>query len=230
MSTLNSQLPLPEESLAMDVADNNVTYTTSKKSTELIDSDMPCASASGNLLDAPKGSAVCAFQDMGPSDTGIPGLDNACSEGLLDTVASSSLASTDRDDGSQDQATSVGKRSKAESLPSISTEKSEELSSKTAAADANIGMASTASSLGPVHQFVLPKISAPVIELSGEDKDKLQKLVFLRIVEAYKQVAVSGGSQLRFSLLSYLGVEVILFCSNINAYPSFNVLCYSLYL
>ncbi|KNA19015.1 hypothetical protein SOVF_065440 isoform A [Spinacia oleracea] len=204
------ELPLPEESLAMDVADNNVTYTTSKKSTELIDSDMPCASASGNLLDAPKGSAVCAFQDMGPSDTGIPGLDNACSEGLLDTVASSSLASTDRDDGSQDQATSVGKRSKAESLPSISTEKSEELSSKTAAADANIGMASTASSLGPVHQFVLPKISAPVIELSGEDKDKLQKLVFLRIVEAYKQVAVSGGSQLRFSLLSYLGVELSL--------------------
>ncbi|XP_021753889.1 uncharacterized protein LOC110719305 isoform X3 [Chenopodium quinoa] len=203
--------PLLEESHAMDVADNIVACATSKSSTEFVDSDMPCAFASGNLLEVPKTSAVaCEFQDMGPSDNAIPGLDNAHSDGFLDTVASSSLGSTDRDGGSQDQVTSVGKRLKVESLPSVSTEKSEELSSKTAAADANIGMASTASSLGPVHQFVLPKLSAPVIDLSSEDKDKLQKLVFLRIVEAYKQVAVSGGSQLRFSLLSYLGVELSL--------------------
>ncbi|XP_021744745.1 uncharacterized protein LOC110710718 isoform X2 [Chenopodium quinoa] len=209
--SLDIEHPLLEETHAMDVADNIVGCATSKSSTELVDSDMPCAFASGNLFEVPKGSAVtCEFQDMGPSDNAIPGLDNAHSDGFLDTVASSSLASTDRDDGSQDQVTSVGKSFKIESLPSVSTEKSEELSSKAAAADANIGMASTASSLGPVHQFVLPKLSAPVIDLSSEDKDKLQKLVFLRIVEAYKQVAVSGGSQLRFSLLSYLGVELSL--------------------
>ncbi|KAL2902141.1 Symplekin [Bienertia sinuspersici] len=170
---------------------------------------MPCASTSGSLSEVPKRSAVaCEYQDMGPIDTVIPGLDNDRSDGLLDTVTSSSLASTDMDDGSQDQAISAGKRLKAESVPSVSTEKSEELSSKTATVDGNIGMASTATSLGPVKHFVLPKMTAPVKELSGEDKDSLQKLVFLRIVEAYKHVSVSGGSQLRFSLLSFLGVEL----------------------
>lgn len=194
----------------MDVADNNVACTVSNKSTELVDSDIPCAVVSDNLLEIPKVSAgTSELQDVGPTDTAIPGLDNAHRVGLRDFVASSSLASTDLDDGSQDQATSVGRRSIAESLPSVSTEKSEELSSRAAAVDANIGMASTATSLGSLHNFVLPKMSAPVVELSGEDNDALQELVFLRIVEAYKQVAVCGGSQLRFSLLSYLGVEVI---------------------
>lgn len=205
------ECPLLEESNAMDAADNDLAYAMSNKSNELDDSDMPCASASDNLLEVPKGSAVASeFQDMGPSDTLIPGLDNARSDGLLDNVTSSSLASTDMDDGSQDQVTSVGKRSKAESLPSVSTERSEELSSKHVAVDSNIQMASTASSFGQLYQFILPKMSAPVVNLSGEDKDMLQKLLFLRIVEAYKQVAVSGGSQLRFSLLSYLGVQLSL--------------------
>jgi symplekin len=36
----------------------------------------------------------------------------------------------------------------------------------------------------------------------------LQKLAFMRIVEAYKQVEVAGGAQVRFSLLANLGVEV----------------------
>ncbi|KMT12330.1 hypothetical protein BVRB_5g102710 isoform B [Beta vulgaris subsp. vulgaris] len=205
------ECPHLEESHAVDVADNNVTCTTLRTSPELIDSDMPCAFASGNVSEIPKGSvAACEFQDLGPTDTLIPGLDNAPSDGLFDIVASSSLASTDRDDCSQDQNTSFGKRSMTESLPSVSNERSEELSSKTAAVDANIGMTSTATSVGPVHLFVLPKMSAPVVDLSSEDKDTLQKLVFLRIVEAYKQVAVSGGSQLRFSLLSYLGVQLSL--------------------
>ncbi|XP_057525274.1 uncharacterized protein LOC130804737 isoform X2 [Amaranthus tricolor] len=203
--------PVLQDSHAMDIADNNVACTVSNKSTELVDSDIPCAVVSDNLLEIPKVSAgTSELQDVGPTDTAIPGLDNAHRVGLRDFVASSSLASTDLDDGSQDQATSVGRRSIAESLPSVSTEKSEELSSRAAAVDANIGMASTATSLVSLHNFVLPKMSAPAIELSVEDNDALQKLVFLRIVEAYKQVAVCGGSQLRFSLLSYLGVELSL--------------------
>nr|GEW48826.1 symplekin isoform X1 [Tanacetum cinerariifolium] len=50
-------------------------------------------------------------------------------------------------------------------------------------------------------------MAAPVISLTDEQKDHIQKLAFTRIVEANKHIAVAGGSQLRFSLLSYLGVE-----------------------
>ncbi|GKG13115.1 hypothetical protein Tco_0350075, partial [Tanacetum coccineum] len=50
-------------------------------------------------------------------------------------------------------------------------------------------------------------MAAPVISLTDEQKDHIQKLAFTRIVEAYKHIAVAGGSQLQFSLLSYLGVE-----------------------
>nr|GEX90654.1 symplekin isoform X1 [Tanacetum cinerariifolium] len=49
--------------------------------------------------------------------------------------------------------------------------------------------------------------SMPTDSLTDEQKDHIQKLAFTHIVEAYKHIAVAGGSQLRFSLLSYLGVE-----------------------
>ncbi|KAI3711305.1 hypothetical protein L2E82_41294 [Cichorium intybus] len=50
-------------------------------------------------------------------------------------------------------------------------------------------------------------MSAPVISLTHEQKDHVQESGFKRIIEAYKHIAVAGGSQLRFSLFSYLGVE-----------------------
>ncbi|XP_023635948.1 symplekin isoform X2 [Capsella rubella] len=94
-----------------------------------------------------------------------------------------------------------------DAIPSMSVDKSEEFSPKAAATDSTSLVLSTATSVASAPQFVLPKISAPVVDLSDEEKDSLQKLVFLRIVEAYKQISMSGGSQLRFSLLAHLGVE-----------------------
>ncbi|KAI3808018.1 hypothetical protein L1987_23959 [Smallanthus sonchifolius] len=49
---------------------------------------------------------------------------------------------------------------------------------------------------------------APVVNLTGEHKDHIHKLAFIRMIEAYKRIAVDGRSQLRFSLLSYSGVEI----------------------
>ena len=54
-------------------------------------------------------------------------------------------------------------------------------------------------------------MSAPVISLTDEQKDHVQTLAFVRIIDVYKHISVAGASQLRFSLLSYLGVEVIIF-------------------
>lgn len=73
--------------------------------------------------------------------------------------------------------------------------------------DVNSLASSTATSARVSFQLVLPKMAAPVVDLVDEEKDELLKLAFVRIVEAYKQIAVAGGSQARFSLLAYLGVE-----------------------
>ncbi|KAK6943497.1 hypothetical protein RJ641_024599 [Dillenia turbinata] len=51
-------------------------------------------------------------------------------------------------------------------------------------------------------------MSAPVVELSDEQKDDLQMLAYRRIIEAYKQIAVAGGSHAHSCLLAHLGVEL----------------------
>lgn len=58
-------------------------------------------------------------------------------------------------------------------------------------------------------QYLLPKMSVTIVDLTDEQKDHMQKLAFVRIIEAYKQIAVAGGSHFRFSLLAHLGVEVV---------------------
>ncbi|XVF55087.1 hypothetical protein PTKIN_Ptkin06aG0008400 [Pterospermum kingtungense] len=149
------------------------------------------------------------IHDVGNLESEIPGLDSSVrNDGLSDTKAASSLVSTDLEDASQEQVTSFGGRSPLHVLPSISTDRSEELSPKAAVADSNSMISSTATSVASSHCFVLPKMSAPVVNLSDDQKDDLQKLAFIRIIEAYKQIAVAGGSQVRFSLLAYLGVEL----------------------
>ncbi|KAL9230700.1 hypothetical protein vseg_006017 [Gypsophila vaccaria] len=182
--------------------DSDVINASSTELPENVPSDVP--------FDVPSGShsgVISEFQDMGTPDAVIPGLDDTRSDGPPGTVTSSSLNSTELDDVNQDHASSFGIIPKSESFPSMSTERSEELSSKTAVVESKAGIASTATSIGPITQFVLPKLSAPMVDLSDEDKDMLQKSIFVRILEAYKQVAVAGGSQLRFSVLASLGVE-----------------------
>lgn len=151
-------------------------------------------------------SAVSAgLHSIGNIESDIPGLSSSGrNDGFSETLVASSSATTDLEDASQEQVTSG--RSPLD-LPSVSTDRSDELSSKAAITDTQSLISSTATSVSLPSHFVLPKMSAPVVELSDEQKDQLQKLSYIRIVEAYKQIAVAGGSQIRLSLLASLGVE-----------------------
>ena len=125
--------------------------------------------------------------------------------------AKSNVTSVKVENASQEQVTSMGQRTPLNIFPSlsVSTDKSEELSPLAAVADVSL-LSSTATSVGLSYHLVLPKMSAPVVILSDEEKDRLQQLAFTRIIEAYKQIAVAGGSQIRCSLLISLGVEVVI--------------------
>ncbi|KAG5407955.1 hypothetical protein IGI04_004274 [Brassica rapa subsp. trilocularis] len=138
----------------------------------------------------------------------IPGLDSSAQRYVLsEAPVTSVLGSKNVEAASKNQDTSASGELLLAVIPSVSVDKSEEFSPKATGIGSNSLVSSTATSLASAPQFVLPKISAPVVNLSDEEKDSLQKLVFSRIVEAYKQVSMSGGSQLRFSLLAHLGVE-----------------------
>ncbi|BFG36416.1 hypothetical protein CerSpe_226900 [Prunus speciosa] len=146
--------------------------------------------------------------DMEYLESEIPGLDSsACNSGLSEPFVASSSALMDVEDASQEQVTSSCQRTQLNVLPSLSADKSEELSPRAAIADINSLVSSTATSVGLPSHLVLPKMLAPVVILADEEKDQLQKLAFTRIIEAYKQIAIAGGSQLRCSLLINLGVE-----------------------
>lgn len=176
---------------------------------ETMASSLLLASDSDGFTEVGKGfsSLAVGLQDMENTVVGIPGLDNPPNDDFPGLHMATSLVATDLDDGSQDLDKNLVKRSKVDSLPSVSTDRSEESCPKAVVADANSGIASTATSIASIQQFVLPKIAAPAVDLTDEEKDDIQKVSFARIVKAYKQVAISGGSQLHFSLLAYLGVE-----------------------
>ncbi|KAL1206764.1 hypothetical protein V5N11_002212 [Cardamine amara subsp. amara] len=144
----------------------------------------------------------------GNIESGIPGLDSSAQHDVLsEALVTSVLDSTDVETASKNHISSFSGKLLVDVVPSVSVDKSEEFSPKAAGTGSDSLVLSTATSVASAPQFVLPKISAPVVDLSDEEKDSLQNLVFLRIVEAYKQISVSGGSQLRFSLLAHLGVE-----------------------
>lgn len=156
------------------------------------------------------------IHDVGNLDSGIPGLDSfGRSDDLSETLAASSLASSEIqiEEASQEQVMSLDQRSPLNIVPSISTDRSEELSPKAAVTDVNSLVSSTATSIVLPSRLVLPKMIAPVVDLADEQKDHLQKLCFMRIIDAYKQIAVAGGSKVRFSILAYLGVEVSILAS-----------------
>ncbi|KAL6520910.1 hypothetical protein OROGR_017479 [Orobanche gracilis] len=144
----------------------------------------------------------------------IPGLAlSTQDDGLPEDVAVSSKGLTDLDDAYQEKFTTidsslvVSDRTPVESAHSVSTDKSEELSPKAAITDTSSMNSSVSTSIGLVSQLVLPKLAAPIIYLADEQKDQLQELAFVRIVDAYKQVTVAGGSQVRFSILAHSGME-----------------------
>ncbi|CAA7061832.1 unnamed protein product [Microthlaspi erraticum] len=145
---------------------------------------------------------------IGNIESDIPGLDSSGQHDVLsEAPITSVLGSTNVEAASKNQDASFSGELLLAVIPSVSMDKSEEFSPKAAGTGSNSLVSSTATSIASAPQFVLPKISAPVVDLSDGEKDGLQKLVFLRIVEAYKQISISGGSQLRFSLLGHLGAE-----------------------
>ncbi|PON51152.1 Coatomer beta subunit [Parasponia andersonii] len=149
----------------------------------------------------------CDIHDLGNLESEIPGLDSsACNDGSSRHLTASSLISTDLEDASLEQITSSSQRSPLNLPPSVSTDRSDELSPKATFSDVNSLISSTATSVGLSHNFVLPKMSAPVVNLTDDEKDNLQKSAFIRVIEAYKQIAVAGGLQIRSSLLANLGV------------------------
>ncbi|XP_061955032.1 uncharacterized protein LOC133677183 isoform X2 [Populus nigra] len=163
--------------------------------------------AAADVADVYTGKALGAEDELMPA--GLPASSNVDLSAMQmdETMGASSLVSTDIEDASQEQGTSLGTRSNQEVLPSISNDRSEELSPKAAATDSNSLISSTATSVRLHQPLVLPKMSAPVVNLVDEQKDQLHNLAFIRIIEAYKQIAVAGSSQFRLSLLASLGVE-----------------------
>ncbi|KAK9290954.1 hypothetical protein L1049_009134 [Liquidambar formosana] len=200
-----------EEHYVVTVADGDVACSGNNSETEkaLLPAGVPVSSdVVHSGMDKGCSTILSEIHDVGNLDSEIPGLESAAhSHGLSETLYDSSLAGTNFEDASQEHATSLGGRSPLNLPPSVSTDRSEELSPKSAFTDTSNIISSTATSVGLSNQIVLPKMSAPVIDLADEQKDHLQKMAFVRIVEAYKQITVAGGSHVRFSLLAYLGVE-----------------------
>lgn len=155
---------------------------------------------------------VNAIEDV---ENGIPGLSSSTQDaGLPENMVVSPRGSADVDDAMEEKFTNISvtpielDMTPIESAQSLSTDRSEELSPKAAITDTISMNSSTATSVVLVPQLVLPKISAPIIHLGDEQKDQLQQLALVRIIDAYKHVTVAGGSQVRFSILAHSGMEV----------------------
>ncbi|CAN0879719.1 SYMPK [Linum grandiflorum] len=176
---------------------------------EMLTTVLPDSSAAIPSLEADDLSISSDLPDIKIPKSEIPGLDSSArDDGFSEDIGTSSLVSNDIEAVSQEQVASVGATSMLDSLPSISTEKSEELSSKAAITDSNSVMSSMSTSMALPNMLILPKMAAPVVDLTDDEKDQLQMLAFTRIVDAYKQIDLAGLSQVRFSLLACLGVEL----------------------
>lgn len=216
-----------EEEISTSGGDGAVVHSGMNLSSENVPSPTDFPSSDTCIPGVDNGSAPMSsdIQDVGNLESGIPGLDSfGRNDALSETLAASSLASTEihLEDASQEQVTSMDQRSPRNLVQSISTDRSEELSPKAVVTDVNSLVSSTTTSVVLPSRLVLPKMIAPVVDLADEQKDHLQKSCFMRIIDAYKQIAVAGGSNVRFSILAHLGVEV-----KITASQIFQVLFFS---
>lgn len=136
----------------------------------------------------------------------IPGLESGRSSDEVEDSLDASQTSTGELHGiSQEHDLSLGS-----TLPldiSSVTCTSETLSPSLAVSDASPAFSNT---LVIPTQYVLPKMIVPDVNLNDDQKDNLQKLAYTRILEAYKQVSLSGRSHVHLSLLAHLGIEVLI--------------------
>lgn len=195
-----------EHLVTINVTSDALNYA-SEQAPEYVTEPLSSTKSTPLLMENDVSAVQSDVADTENTEDFIPGLDSvACKDESPELVAVSAFGPTELEDGSQEQGSSLV-RSSLEVVPSNSTDWSEELSPKAAVTDVTSVNSSTATSIGLSPQLLLPKISAPVISLSDEQKDNLQKSAFTRVIDAYKQIAIAGGSQVRFSLLAYLGVE-----------------------
>ncbi|KAK9159079.1 hypothetical protein Scep_005653 [Stephania cephalantha] len=150
--------------------------------------------------------SVLSEASVGIQESEIPGLDAVIhSDRIAEAFDATQITSTVLEAANVDLLSSLDKPD-LPSLGSIPTDRSEELSPSLAVSDSNSASVPP-TSVVLSSQYVLPKMSAPVINLSDDQKDHLQKTAFIRIIEGYKQISVAGGSRVRFSLLAYLAVK-----------------------
>ncbi|KAK9168130.1 hypothetical protein Syun_000270 [Stephania yunnanensis] len=150
--------------------------------------------------------SVLSEASVGIQESEIPGLDAVIhSDRIPEAFDATQMTSTVLEATKLDLLSSLDKPD-LPSLGSIPTDRSEELSPSLAVSDSNSAPVPP-TSVVLSSQYVLPKMSAPVINLSDDQKDHLQKTSFIRIIEGYKQISVAGGSRVRFSLLAYLAVK-----------------------
>lgn len=202
----------------MTLADSDVAHddlSSAREQTAVSVSESACSGDIAYPMETGYTVITSEVTDIEGRASDIPGLSSATEDdGLPETMDNVPKGSVDSDDANQEKFTGLGgasielDRTPTELAQSLSTDRSEELSPKAAITDASSLNSSTATSVGLASQLVLPKIGAPVIHLADEQKDQLQQLAFVRIVDAYKQVAVAGGSQVRFSVLAHAGLEV----------------------
>ncbi|KAJ8476753.1 hypothetical protein OPV22_020480 [Ensete ventricosum] len=153
-------------------------------------------------------SAVSLSLNSATEERVIPGVDSTSStDEIQESHDASHSSNPEVNDSSQDHATSLGSLvpSNVLSTCSMATDVLETQSTGVGIFDTS--QASSTASLVTSCQYVLPKMMILDVNLTDEAKDQLQKVAFVRILDAYKQVAISGGLDARCSLLVHLGIE-----------------------
>ncbi|XP_026660999.2 symplekin isoform X2 [Phoenix dactylifera] len=163
---------------------------------------LPASVEPSELVTEKDGTAVPLYANMETTESKIPGLDSTSSFDEIQESQDASHTST-----AELQETNLGHAVNLVSTMRLdaSTTDCEAQSPQPAITDAS--QLPCIASVTTAPQYILPKMTVTNVDLTDEDKDHLQKVAFMRILEAYKQIAISGGSQIHFPLLSHLGVE-----------------------
>lgn len=144
------------------------------------------------------------------AESEIPGLESTSSFDDVQESPEASHTSVDLQMSNKEQTSSLSGVLAVENSSSVCTTSyaAENLGLREATADT--GEVPSATSHVISAQYLLSKmVIIPDATLTDEEKDHLQKQAFVRILEAYKQIELSGSSSVRFSLLAHLGIEVV---------------------
>ncbi|KAL0926265.1 hypothetical protein M5K25_002481 [Dendrobium thyrsiflorum] len=182
--------------------------TSSSAEHALIGPEMRTSVATSSFFIEKNNAGLQVYENDSEAGEGkIPGLDSSTCFNETPELPDASLASDEIKEATLEHAITSGVVVSLDISPSTSTVSYslETLSPRATVTDAS-ETPSTASHVSS-SQYFLPKMVLCNIELTDEQKDQLQKVAFMRILDAYKQVTVSGGSSVHLSLLAHLGTE-----------------------